>query len=251
MPISIASSPHSARRSLKCRPPISCPSAPRRRARVAMHRDAKPGSCPIRTVPANTCRWRRRRMSDSERQPPALRPVDFDPFAITDQPFELTEPQREMIAATMMGDEANASYNQCFALTLTGPLSHDSLRRALGVVVARHDALRIRIDVLAERQQILPSVDVALPEVDLSTLDDAERAVAIGRLLDEETRKPFDLDVAPLWRAQLVREAPDRHVFVFTAHHLVADGWSSAVIFSDLAKCYVEDRFGLAAALPQ
>ena len=34
----------------------------------------------------------------------------------------LTEPQREMWAAAPMGDEANCAYNQCFALTLHGPL---------------------------------------------------------------------------------------------------------------------------------
>ncbi|HJT98678.1 MAG TPA: amino acid adenylation domain-containing protein, partial [Rhodanobacteraceae bacterium] len=50
--------------------------------------------------------------------------------------------------------------------------------------------------------------------------------------------------------AALVREAPDRHVFVFTAHHLLVDGWSSAVVFGDLAKCYAADRFGIPPALP-
>ena len=52
-----------------------------------------------------------------------------------------------MCAATLMGDEANCSYNQCFALKLHGPLAVESLRNALAVVVARHDALRLSIDI--------------------------------------------------------------------------------------------------------
>ena len=56
--------------------------------------------------------------------------------------------------------------------------------------------------------------------------------------------------MAPLWRAPLVREAADSHRLVFTAHHLVCDGWSSAVIFGDLAAIYAADRFGLPASLP-
>ena len=41
-----------------------------------------------------------------------------------------------MCAATLMGDEANCVYNQCFVLRLDGPLAADSLRNALGEVVA-------------------------------------------------------------------------------------------------------------------
>ena len=54
----------------------------------------------------------------------------------------LTEPQREMCAAALMGDEANCSYNQCFLLQLRGPLSVESMRNALADVVRRHEALR-------------------------------------------------------------------------------------------------------------
>ncbi len=164
--------------------------------------------------------------------------------------FALTEPQREMCAATLMGDEANCSYNQCFVLKLHGPLSVESLHKALADVVQRHEALRLSIDLTDESQRVLSDVEVALPLTDLSALDEREREDAIARMIDRETRTPFDLAAAPLWRAGIIREAPDRHRLVFTAHHVVVDGWSSAVIFGDLAKIYAADRFGLPATLP-
>ncbi|HET6546395.1 MAG TPA: amino acid adenylation domain-containing protein [Rhodanobacteraceae bacterium] len=189
-------------------------------------------------------------MSDSSPNPRRLLPVDFDPFAAADDTLPLTEPQREMSAATLMGDEANCAYNQCFVLRLHGPLSPESLRNALAEVVRRHEALRLRIDMHDERQQVLPAIGFDLPLVDLGAHDPADRDAAVARLIDRETRTPFDLGVAPLWRAQLVRETPDRHLLVFTAHHLVVDGWSSAVLFSDLAGSYAADRFGVPATLP-
>ncbi|MGA8278298.1 MAG: amino acid adenylation domain-containing protein [Rhodanobacteraceae bacterium] len=177
-------------------------------------------------------------------------PVEFDPFAVASEPFDLTEPQREMAAVALMGDEANCAYNQCYVLQLCGPLSPESLRNALRDVVRRHEALRLRIDSANERQEILPEVAIDLPLIDLSAQDQIQRDAAITRLIDHETHTPFVLDVAPLWRAQLLRETADRYRLVFTAHHLIVDGWSSAVVFSDLARSYAADRFGMPAALP-
>jgi hypothetical protein len=179
------------------------------------------------------------------------KPVDFDPFAeVEEEHFALTEPQREMCAATLMGDDANCSYNQCFVLKLHGPLAVESLHKALADVVRRHDALRISIDLIGESQQVLPDVAVALPLTDLAALDERDREAAIERIVDRETRTPFDLGAAPLWRAEVIREAPDRHQFVFTAHHVIVDGWSSTVIFDDLARLYAADRVGLPSTLP-
>jgi amino acid adenylation domain-containing protein len=177
-------------------------------------------------------------------------PVDFDPFAEADASFALTEPQREMCAAALMGDEANASYNQAFLIALDGPLSIDSMRSALAVVVRRHEALRLAIDLESESQRVLDDVAIELPLTDLSMLAENERKAAIARIAEREMRTPFDLAKAPLWRAEIVRETPARHRLVFTAHHVIVDGWSSAVIFGDLAKAYAADRFGMPPALP-
>src|SRR5262249_34292396 len=158
------------------------------------------------------------------------------------------EQQREMWTAVLMSDEANCSYNQSFVLCLEGAVSHASLQRALEVVVERHEALRIRIDAESQQQEVAPAIEVRLPLVDLTPATPAERAAAIAAVNEEETHTPFDVEVAPLWRARLLKESADRYRFVFTAHHLIVDGWSSAVVFADLASAYSADRFGMQAA---
>ncbi|MFO1217390.1 MAG: amino acid adenylation domain-containing protein [Burkholderiaceae bacterium] len=179
-----------------------------------------------------------------------MQPVDFDPFADTvGVSLPLTEPQREMYVAAQMGVEASCAYNECFVLRLRGPLSAQSMESALAAVVNRHDALRLRIAGDGQTQEILESVSVALPLVDLSAMSDRELGEEVDRLIDCETHTPFELSAAPLWRAQLVRERVDLHRLIFTAHHLVCDGWSSAVIFDDLASAYAADRFGMPAEM--
>jgi acyl carrier protein len=188
-------------------------------------------------------------MADAD---PVLRPVDFDPFApASARParLPLTEPQAEIWTAAAMGREANCSYNQCFAFELRGVLRIESLRTALRQAIARHEALRAVIAPDGTGLEIRPPFSVEIPLVDLSELDPAAQAHELGALLEHECETPFDLAEGPLIRATVLRESADRHRFVLTAHHIVCDGWSSAVLFSDLGLLYAADCVGIPAQL--
>jgi amino acid adenylation domain-containing protein len=184
---------------------------------------------------------------------PVLRPVDFDPFAPAAEPevrLPLTEAQAEMWTAAVMDPEANCSYNQCFAFELDGPLRLESLRSALDQVVERHDALRVVIARDGTSQTIRPPFPVEVVCHDFSTLEPASRAAEADALVASECETPFDLAEGPLIRAFVVRESDERHRFVVTVHHIVCDGWSSSVLFGDLALLYAADRIGIPARLP-
>jgi amino acid adenylation domain-containing protein len=188
-------------------------------------------------------------MADTDR---VLQPVDFDPFASASaRParLPLTEPQAEMWTAAAMDREANCSYNQCFGLELHGALRIESLRSALDQAVARHEALRAVIAPDGTFLEIRPPFSVQMPLVDLSELDPAGQEREIEALLEQECETPFDLAEGPLIRAFVVRESGDRHRLVVTVHHIVCDGWSSSVLFSDLGRLYAADRVGIPARL--
>ena len=70
------------------------------------------------------------------------------------------------------------------------------------------------------------------------------------RRLDELTAQPFDLESAPLFRAHMFRLAPDEHVLFFMPHHIVWDGWSFDLLYTDFAALYRAARDGHDAALP-
>ena len=61
---------------------------------------------------------------------------------------------------------------------------------------------------------------------------------AVTRLALEEAARPFDLARGPLFRAALLRVAPDAHVLLYTVHHIVCDGWSLGLFLSDLQTAY-------------
>ena len=182
-----------------------------------------------------------------------LVPVDFDPFAPPSHPdtLPLTEPQAEMWTAAAMDEDANRSYNQCFVFALHGVLHVESLRAALAQVLSRHHALRAVISADGSGQTILAPFPVEIPVLDLSGLDQGARAREIDALVERECETPFDLEHGPLIRALVARESERQSRFVLTVHHIVCDGWSSSVLFNDLARAYAADRSGIDAQLPQ
>jgi amino acid adenylation domain-containing protein len=178
-------------------------------------------------------------------------PVEFDPFAPVpsdDPSAPTTEGQREIWAAVHMGHEASCAYNQCFVMRLTGAFSVDQMRTAISALFTRHEALRLVYDPSGERQVVTAAKEVDVPLIDLSEHPAAVRAAEVDALLAAEVQEPFDLEVAPA-RARIVREAPDRHLVVLSAHHIICDGWSSGILLRDLGLLYGAERYGLPANL--
>jgi amino acid adenylation domain-containing protein len=136
---------------------------------------------------------------------------------------------------------------------IRGDLSIGALRDALAGVVARHEALRTAI---VERddgpvQLIADSVPVDLPVIDVPGTDEAARLAAASALLDAEIASPFELSRMPLWRAYLLRLAPDDYYLVFNVHHIVFDGWSLGLLSSELAALYASAVTGTPAQLAE
>ncbi|MFD9857885.1 non-ribosomal peptide synthase/polyketide synthase [Streptomyces alboflavus] len=133
-----------------------------------------------------------------------------------------------------------AEYVTALALRLHGHLDVRALGAALRALVARHESLRTTFDAVDGHgvQVVHPPGAVPLPLEDLTGLPGRERAARLEDLLAAERARPFDLRRGPLLRAGLVRLADDEHVLTLTLHHIVTDGWSTAVLTGDLAHLY-------------
>lgn len=158
------------------------------------------------------------------------------PAAAAADSAPLTEPQLEILAAAQLGDDASCAFNESISIAFTGALDAAALETALNAVLARHQALRGRVGRSDERMHFAAKLTLTLGARDVSGEPNPEDA--LKALLAADARTPFDLWNGPLARAALVRLAADRHVLVFTAHHIVCDGWSMNVILNDLGALY-------------
>ena len=132
----------------------------------------------------------------------------------------------------------SAVYNIPLLLWLDGTLDAAALVRALEEVVRRHEALRTRFEVVADRpvQVVAPMTSVEMPVIDLSAEPQPEADVM--RLCREEARRPFNLARDLMLRARLFRLELKRHVLFLNLHHIAVDGWSVAVLLRELGILY-------------
>jgi amino acid adenylation domain-containing protein len=136
---------------------------------------------------------------------------------------------------------ADTAYNLPLGLRLTGPLDRAALTEALRRLEGRHEALRTTFVVDEERvSQIVSPVAAAgnLPWIDLAGLPPGSAEAESHRIAAEDAALPFDLLQGPVWRARLVRLAPEEHTLALTVHHVAADGWSNGILFRETADLY-------------
>src|SRR5829696_3043098 len=116
---------------------------------------------------------------------------------------------------------------------LAGPLDRDVLRASASAVLGRHPNLAARFDDDGGTPvQVVPS----RPALAWRQVDAGEAGV--DRLLAAELARPMDPATGPLLRFALLAAGPARHRLALTAHHLVLDGWSAAVLVDELLETY-------------
>ncbi|OKH73926.1 thioester reductase, partial [Mycobacterium sp. SWH-M1] len=119
--------------------------------------------------------------------------------------------------------------------TLSGPLDPAAATRAVQSVVDRHQALRASFTELQDGR--LAQVIWSEVELDIR-FETASQTTDLDQIARRELARPFDLSRPPLVRYTLVSLAEDDHRLIQTMHHIIADGWSYPVIFSDIVAAY-------------
>ncbi|MEH2466951.1 MAG: amino acid adenylation domain-containing protein [Nostoc sp.] len=182
-----------------------------------------------------------------------LTAVDFDPFA--DGELLLTAPttesQKEIWASVQMGDAANCAYNESQSLRLRGELNVKVFQSAVEELVQRHEALRTTFSTNGNILCIVASRQIEIPIIDLSSLELQEQQEKLASILRQEVEQPFDLEHGPLFRAKIVKLQLQEHLAILTAHHIICDGWSWAVLMPDLGKLYSGLQQGIVPELEE
>jgi len=136
---------------------------------------------------------------------------------------------QERLWFIQMLEGPSAAYNIPSLYRLRGHLDVSALERALNYVIARHENLRTNF--VEENgqafQKIRDELYIALQVVDWGK----------DRLHDF-LHEPFDLEKDALLRWKLVRESEDDYLLAVSIHHIIFDGWSSAVLAQEVMQAY-------------
>jgi amino acid adenylation domain-containing protein len=159
--------------------------------------------------------------------------------------------QRLWFLAQMEG--VSAVYHMPFGVRLVGELNRHALVMALDRLVQRHEALRTTFVVVdgepVQRIAVAEESRFALQDHDLRGQPDAD--LQIRQFVDGEANTRFDLEAGPLIRGRLIRQGEDDYTLLITMHHIVSDGWSMGVLFSELSVLYAAFVRGETDPLPE
>jgi hypothetical protein len=134
-----------------------------------------------------------------------------------------------------------AVYHDVISYRLGLPWDEEALERALEQVVERHEVLRTSIAMgsYSEPVQIVHrGVKMALGVEDLRGQGEVEQKKRLEEWLEEEKRRGFRWEEAPLVRTYVHRLGEEEFQFSLSFHHAVMDGWSEASLITELFRRY-------------
>ncbi len=162
--------------------------------------------------------------------------------------YPLSPMQQGMLFHAMHDGESGLYVNQV-AAEIHG-LDAGKLRRAWQAVSDRHAVLRTGFvwrDLSGAPQQVVyRRAEVPFVEDDwrarMVTWDQAQLDAALIDVSRQEQVAGFDLSQPPLQRVRLIRLGDNRHWLIWTHHHILLDGWSSARLIGEVMQHNGEGR---------
>ncbi|MCI0397533.1 MAG: amino acid adenylation domain-containing protein, partial [Chloroflexi bacterium] len=154
--------------------------------------------------------------------------------------YPLSPGQQGIFFHALYAPESEAYFEQ-FSFRLLGELDVAAFQKAWKVVINRHPALRSGFywDGLEKPLQVVyQSVTPPWQVLDWRERGEAQQQGLWADFLRKDRQQGFDLTAAPLMRLALVRLSEATYHFVWSAHHLLLDGWSGALILKELATTY-------------
>ncbi|WP_436740238.1 condensation domain-containing protein [Streptomyces sp. BBFR102] len=192
--------------------------------------------------------------ADTPDEPPAPAPADCSTTLADLDPSRLPAGTVDAYptAAMQLGilyecefaeDETTGLYHDLISVRLDGPFDRPALERALATLTERHAVLRtaFRLGAFREPMQLVAEtarVPLTVEDHDIGGPDAKTHEHLLRTWWDRDKREPFDTEQAPLVRCHVLRTDPDGFQLSLAVHHAILDGWSLALLTTELLLAY-------------
>ncbi|WP_419799284.1 MAG: non-ribosomal peptide synthetase [Terasakiella sp.] len=154
--------------------------------------------------------------------------------------YPLTPLQEGMLFHALFDDD-QSTYVEQFSYLISGSFSPDLFLKSWQDLVDRHDILRTAFEYERTKQPcqiVLKQVRADTRFIDLSNLKKDEQETTLDQLRKENREKPFTPHAGQLARLCIVKLDAQHHEIIRTHHHILLDGWSSAILLQELMEIY-------------
>ena len=163
--------------------------------------------------------------------------------------IETTVEQREIWNSCQYDESSSLCFNESITIEFKGKLDSDALKRAFTQLLDRHASLRSCFSVDGKHMMIKNHITPSIKHIHYESINE------VKEVEKQECLSIFDLINGPLIRFVLMTKQTvgeeTKSYLVLTAHHIVCDGWSWAILTSDLGHFYNNEVNKVFNALPQ
>ncbi|MCR8995236.1 non-ribosomal peptide synthetase [Brevibacillus laterosporus] len=145
--------------------------------------------------------------------------------------YPLSSMQRRLFLLHQF-EGVETAYNMPTIWRFSGNLDLRKLEQAFQTLIDRHEALRTSFHVIdhVPMQRVHSNINFSLS---FQTKTKVEEKQVI-----ESFFQPFNLEVAPLFRAGVVSLSNDEYLLIVDMHHIISDGISISILMAELKKAY-------------
>ncbi|MBG1260392.1 condensation domain-containing protein, partial [Nostoc commune] len=154
--------------------------------------------------------------------------------------YPLSPMQQGMLFHTLLTPQAGVYVPQV-CLNLEGKLDVNAMQAAWHEVIKNHAVLRSAF-YWEQRdkpfQVVFRQVEFPWMFLDWRELSSEEQKARLEEFLEGDRTEGFDLKQPPLMRFALIQLTESQHTLIWTQHHLILDGWSSALVIQQVFQHY-------------
>ncbi|GAA4271400.1 amino acid adenylation domain-containing protein [Aquimarina gracilis] len=172
----------------------------------------------------------------------------------TTRDFYPTTPSQQRIWFLSQFETDNHAYHISGAVALYGQVNQSDFVRAFEYVINRHEILYSYFKnndegILEHGIADKSEVNLSLLIKDFSNTKSPDKSVR--HYIKQEQNKGYNLSVAPLLRASLIKKDNDNFVFFLSMHHIISDGWSLEILTSEIIEAYKQLQLQGSLSLPE
>src|SRR5262245_24349313 len=154
--------------------------------------------------------------------------------------YPLSPLQEGLLFHALYTPEAGVYFQQ-LKFSLHGKLDVAAWQGAWEQVINRHPILRTAFTWTRQDkplQVVRKRVKLPWVEEDWRTLREDQLRAQLEAFLAADRTQGLDFSKAPLLRLTLLRLSDDDYEFIYSHHHLLSDGWSTAIIIKEILAFY-------------
>ncbi|WP_034862444.1 condensation domain-containing protein, partial [Ruminiclostridium cellobioparum] len=157
-------------------------------------------------------------------------------------------PLQEGILFHSLMDNTTKAYLIQMVLRIKGNLDVEILEDSINSIIERYDILRTNFvfeTVKKPQQVVLKERAFRVNFKDISNLPEDEKDPYIQRFIEEDSNRRFNLSTDILVRAAVIQRDQEAFLIILDFHHILIDGWSTAIIAREVFTAYRALRNGI------